>query len=66
MKKHGFVLSSIKGMPFDSFYISILSEKYKTGRLNLLKSIIIGLVSNIKAMLNKKNYSSITYVFKRN
>ncbi len=66
MKKHGFVLSSIRGMPFDSFYISILSEQYKTGRLNLLKSIIIGLVSNIKAILNKKNYSSITYVFKRN
>lgn len=50
-------------MKFDSFYVSLLSEKYKTGKTNYLKAFYIGLVSNFKA-LSSKEYSSLIYLIK--
>jgi hypothetical protein len=50
-------------MKFDSFYISLLSEKYKNGKVNYLKAFFIGLISNIKA-IRSKEYSSLIYVIK--
>ncbi len=50
-------------MPFDSFYVSILSERYKTGKSNSLTAFFIGLKSNFKAMKTKE-YSSLIYVLK--
>jgi hypothetical protein len=49
-------------MWFDSFYVSLLSEKYKTGHANLLKGFLKGLRSNMKALSNKRKASSIIYV----
>ena len=58
-------LKVIKTIPmkFDSFYVSILSEKHKTKKGNLIKAFYIGLKSNIKAMRTKE-YSSIIYIIK--
>lgn len=50
-------------MKFDSFYVSLLSEKYKTGKSNFLKAFYIGFKSNLKASLNNE-YSSLIYVIK--
>ena len=50
-------------MKFDSYYVSLLSEKYKTGRSNFLKSIFIGLRSNFKAK-STSEYSSLIYIIK--
>jgi len=50
-------------MKFDSYYVSLLSEKYKTGNSNLLKSFFIGYKSNWKARASKE-YSSIIYIIK--
>ena len=50
-------------MVFDSFYVSLLSEKYKTGKSNLLSAFRIGLVSNLKAK-SSKQYSSLIYLIK--
>ena len=36
-------------MRFDSFYVSLLSEKYKGGKMNFLNAFWIGLCSNLKA-----------------
>lgn len=49
-------------MKFDSYYVSMLSEKYKSG--NVISGIINGLKSNLKA--TKHGYSSQIYVFKKN
>jgi 2-polyprenyl-3-methyl-5-hydroxy-6-metoxy-1,4-benzoquinol methylase len=62
MRRHHCVIERIQPMWFDSFYVSLLSEKYKTGRSNLLKGFLIGLRSNIKAMYNKRKASSVIYV----
>ena len=88
-------------MLFDSFYVSLLSEKYKTAhspryaslrgrpapcsrqsrdrrregeetappqrggeeKVNYFKGFFIGLYSNIRASFNKKDYSSLVFVF---
>lgn len=60
----GFKLIETQPMKFDSFYVSMLSEKYKTGSINYLKAFITGLKSNLKANTNK-DYSSVIYVFKQ-
>ncbi len=57
-------LIKINPMIFDSFYVSLLSEKYKTGKSNFIKAFYIGLKSNIKA-LKTNEYSSLVYTFKK-
>lgn len=59
----GFQLIETKPMKFDSFYVSMLSEKYKTGSVNLFKAFLTGLRSNLKAK-DSNSYSSTIYVFK--
>lgn len=63
LKNYGFKLVETKGMKFDSFYVSMLSEKYKTGSMNLFKAFLTGLKSNLKAK-DSTLYSSTIYVFK--
>lgn len=53
-----------KGLPFDSFYVSLLSEKYKTGKGNPLKAAFTGFISNQKAK-SSGEYSSIAYFLKK-
>lgn len=48
-------------MKWDSFYVSLLSEKYKTGKMNFYKAFCIGWISNRKAKQNRE-YSSHIYV----
>lgn len=51
-------------MKFDSYYVSLLSEKYKTGSTNLLRALLIGIRSNQKAKATKE-YSSLIYILKK-
>ncbi len=64
MLQHGFVVKDYKPMWFDSFYVSMLSEQYKSGKNNLLKAIMNGMRSNIAALKDAKKCSSIIYVIK--
>ncbi len=48
-------------MKMDSFYVSLLSEKYKTGKMNYLKGFLIGLQSNIKGLISGE-YSSHIFI----
>ncbi|CAM3958675.1 class I SAM-dependent methyltransferase [Flavobacterium weaverense] len=61
--KEDMELVKVLPMKFDSFYVSLLSEKYKTGRMNFIKAFFIGLQSNWKAKQNFE-YSSHIYVLK--
>jgi 2-polyprenyl-3-methyl-5-hydroxy-6-metoxy-1,4-benzoquinol methylase len=62
-QKEQMELVKILPMKFDSFYVSLLSEKYKTGRMNFIKAFFIGLWSNIRAKSDLE-YSSHIYVLK--
>jgi 2-polyprenyl-3-methyl-5-hydroxy-6-metoxy-1,4-benzoquinol methylase len=63
LENAGFQLLETKPMKFDSFYVSMLSEKYKTGSVNLVKAFFSGLRSNMNAK-NTSSYSSTIYIFK--
>lgn len=51
-------------MKFDSYYVSLLSEKYKRGYMNPIISFLIGLWSNLKAKRTNE-YSSLIYIIKK-
>ncbi|WP_322551142.1 class I SAM-dependent methyltransferase [Flavobacterium psychraquaticum] len=61
--KQNMNLEDVKPMWFDSFYVSLLSEKYKTGKMNFISGFFIGLSSNISGIF-KKEFSSHIYVLK--
>lgn len=65
LQAKGFQLEAIKPMWFDSFYVSMLSEQYKTGKNNFLRALFIGFTSNLKAIMNTKKCSSVIYVLKK-
>ncbi len=62
MELHGLKVLQYKPMWYDSFYVSMLSSKYKNGKINLIASFFNGLRSNFKAMGNVKRCSSIIYI----
>jgi 2-polyprenyl-3-methyl-5-hydroxy-6-metoxy-1,4-benzoquinol methylase len=62
-EKENVKLVSIKPMKFDSYYVSLLSEKYKTGKMNFIKAFLVGFYSNWYAKQNNE-YSSLFYILK--
>jgi 2-polyprenyl-3-methyl-5-hydroxy-6-metoxy-1,4-benzoquinol methylase len=60
MERHGLTVIKTQPMWLDSFYISMLSEKYKKG--NFLKALLFGLLSNLKTIFNREKCSSVIYV----
>jgi 2-polyprenyl-3-methyl-5-hydroxy-6-metoxy-1,4-benzoquinol methylase len=65
-EENGFKLEETLPMKFDSFYVSMLSEKYKKGSTSLVSSFFTGLISNLKAKAGKSpGYSSQIYILKK-
>ncbi len=62
LAKHGFKIEKISPQWFDSFYVSLLSEQYKTGKTKLFKGAWEGLMSNLSAFGDRKKCSSLVYV----
>ena len=56
-------VKNVKPMLFDAFYVSLLSEKYKSGKMNPIKGFWIGLLSNLKSFKTKEA-SSLIYIIK--
>ncbi|MCC7513238.1 MAG: class I SAM-dependent methyltransferase, partial [Bacteroidia bacterium] len=68
LAQSGFQLKEKKPMLFDSTYVALLSEKYKSGKLSLpqlLKGLWFGFISNVNGFLFTKNFSSHIYIFKK-
>lgn len=61
-KQKGFVITGYKPMWFDSVYVSMLSEQYKKGKPSLISAVLNGMVSNVRAISNPKNCSSVIYI----
>ena len=62
-EKQNMKLEKVLPMKFDAFYVSLLSEKFKTGKMNYIKAFFIGLKSNFKAKQTSE-YSSHIYILK--
>ncbi|MEO6488665.1 MAG: class I SAM-dependent methyltransferase [Ferruginibacter sp.] len=65
MEKHGLTVIKKKAMWYDSFYVSMLSEKYKNGKGNITAAFVNGLISNMHAMVNQNKCSSLIYIISK-
>jgi SAM-dependent methyltransferase len=59
--KKGFVIELIRGLPFDVFYISMLSEKHKGSRAPFIKGLLKGSWFAIKTAVDINKSSSLIY-----
>lgn len=66
LESKGFELIKTKPMIFDSFYVSLLSEKYKHNNIiiSYLYGFLIGFVSNIASVFTSES-SSIIFIFQK-
>ena len=64
IEKAGLTLIEEEVMPFDAYYISMLSEVNKKAFLSSIKGVLNGLKSNVKGKA-QKNTSSLIYVVKK-
>ncbi len=63
-EKSGLKMFKKVPMPFDAFYVSMLSEEHRHNRKNMLNAIAKGMISNTKALFSS-NYSSLIYLLKK-
>ncbi len=63
--EHNLKLKSFKPMLYDSFYVSMLSEKYKAGKNNFIKALWVGLISNYYALKDSEKCSSVIYIISK-
>ncbi|MBU3714866.1 MAG: class I SAM-dependent methyltransferase [Ferruginibacter sp.] len=63
MNIHQLNIRRVKPMWFDSFYVSMLSEKYKRG--NMFSAFFTGFISNCNALFNKQRCSSLIYIIEK-
>ena len=64
-KNHSLELFKTLPMIFDSYYVSMLSEKIKTGKTNIIRSTWNGFRSNLSALKSGKTYSSQIYLIRK-
>lgn len=63
--KHGFVLSERYPMPFDAFYVSMLTEKYKNNSFTFIRGLVMGFRAWIASLMKKDKSSSMIYIFRK-
>ena len=63
--QHGFELSNSYPMPFDAFYISMMSEKYRKSTMPTIRGAITGAMAWCNAQKNKEKSSSMIYIFRK-
>ena len=64
-ENHKLKVFKVLPMIFDSFYISLLSEKYRGGKFFVLRALWNGLRSNLSAIKTGNTYSSQIYLIKK-
>jgi len=56
-------LIEVLPLKYDSYFVSLMSEKYKKSNFKLIKGFYNGFLSNFKS--NGKNHSSLIYIIKK-
>lgn len=64
MNNKDWKIKKVKPLLLDSFYISMLSEKYRKSSLHWLKGLVFGAISNFKA-LKTGEFSSLIYIIEK-
>ena len=63
--RHGFIMAARHPMPFDAFYVSMLSEKHRGSSSSFLKGMYAGTLAWFNALGRKERSSSMIYVFRK-
>ena len=63
--KHGFALTERYPMPFDAFYVSMLSEKYKKKSFTFIRGLLTGTMAWLSSLSSKDKSSSMIYIFRK-
>lgn len=63
--EHGFTVREILPQKLDAYYVSLLSEKYRSGSGSYPKAFFSGLFSNMKAKNPDRGYSSQIFILKK-
>lgn len=63
--KHGFVMTERYPMPFDAFYVSMLSEKYMKKSNTFVRGLLTGTKAWIASINHKDKSSSMIYIFRK-
>jgi len=64
-ERHGFRLASLHPMPFDAYYVSILSEKHLNHSAAFLRGMWKGFQAQLHTCGHKELSSSIIYIFRK-
>ena len=63
--KHGFILAGRYPMPFDGFYVSMLTERYMHRTLPFVRGMLAGAMAWLASLVRKERSSSMIYVFRK-
>lgn len=63
--KHGFIMAERQPMPFDAFYVSMLSERNMKKSFSFLRGMYTGLLAWFSALGRKEKSSSMIYIFRK-
>ncbi len=61
-KRKGFAILKTIPQKLDAYYVTMLSEKYRTGRTNYINMMIYGFWSNFRAKTGGKGHSSLIFI----
>ena len=64
LEKHSLTIVKKLPMVFDSYYVSMLSEKYKNGNVSLVNAMRNGFKSNSVGKRDINRFSSVIYIIK--
>lgn len=64
-KDAGFTFHQSNALPFDAYYVSLLSEQYKGNPLGPLRAMVIGTISGLLAIAGRRPWSSQVFVFRK-
>ncbi len=65
LSKFNFEIFKTEPLKFDAYYVSLLSEKYQSGKSNFIAAFRNGLKSNKSAKNGQDNYSSLIYLARK-
>lgn len=63
-QEEGMIVEKVLPMKFDAYYVALLSEKYKSGWMNIFNAFFVASRSNLKASRSGE-YSSLIYIIKK-
>ena len=63
--KHGFILSARYPMPFDAFYVSMLTERHMRRSCAFMRGLLTGTLAWLSSLVRKDRSSSMIYVFRK-